>query len=355
MTYQEALAYLDGLIDFEKVGASYFGADRFQLSTVRRLLGALGNPQQRLACLHIAGTKGKGSTAAMADSILRACGFRVGLFTKPHLIDIRERVRLDSRMISRDDFARLVEQIKPAIHSINAEPGQQGITFYEALVALALCHFEAEGTDFAVIEAGLGGQLDATNVLEPRVCAITRIDFDHMELLGNSLREIAAEKAGILKAGVPCVVAPQEPEAMAPIVEHAAAVGAPLRAPAEVVDQGAAFGLRLAGELFAPLQVPLHGQYQRLNAATALAMVDALGPGAVPLRPERVRAGLAQVRLRGRFDIVRRTPTVVLDVAHNPLSARALRETLEQMFPVLADELDGDVPAAFGRGGGDAE
>lgn len=332
MTYEDALVYLDGLIDFEKVGANYFGADRFQLATVRRLLEGLGSPHQRLACLHIAGTKGKGSTAAMCDALLRAAGFRVGLFTKPHLVDVRERTRLDGRMIEPGHFARMVRAMRPVIDEINADPQSADITYYEAQAALALTYFAEQEVDFAVVETGLGGRLDATNVLIPLVCGITRVDFDHVDLLGDTLAAIAAEKAGILKPGVPCVVAPQEPEALAPIAARAAEVGAPLLPPAAIEDARETFTLRVGEARYDGLRLPLHGTYQRVNAATGLAMVHALGAERVRLQPEQVGAGLAQVRLRGRFDIVREQPTVVLDVAHNAVSARALRETLQHVL-----------------------
>ncbi|MBM3498953.1 MAG: hypothetical protein FJX74_09815, partial [Armatimonadetes bacterium] len=261
--YSDALAYLHSLIDFEKLGAVYFGRDRFQLATVRRLLAALGEPQTRLRIVHIAGTKGKGSTAAILDSILRAGGLRVGLFTQPHLVDMRERTRVDGRPLTEADFVAAVAAIRPEVDRLNAGSEGEPVTFYEAHLAAALTAFAARGVEVAVMETGLGGRLDATNALSPIATAITRIDYDHTDILGERLEDIAREKAGILKPGVPCVFAPQAPEVAEVLRQQAAAVGAPVRPCPEVIERGdGSFDLRGARP-YEGLRLPLAGRHQR--------------------------------------------------------------------------------------------
>ncbi len=333
MTYDDALAYLDSLINYEKLGAAYFSRDRFQLAGTRRLLAEIGNPQERLRIIHIAGTKGKGSTAAMLDAILRAHGRRVGLFTQPHLVDIRERTRVDGRMISAPELAAAVTRIRPAIERINAAPSAEPITFYEAHLGVSVLHFAESGAEFAIMETGLGGRLDATNALQPVACAITRIDYDHTDILGDRLEDIAREKAGILKAGVPCILAPQLAEITAIIEAQAAAVGAPVVPCPEVAAEGNGPGFSVLGRrTYDGLSLPLQGRHQRENAAVALGLAEALESLGVRLTVEGVRAGLASLRWPGRFQVLEGRPTLVLDVAHNAVSARALGESLGELL-----------------------
>ncbi|MGD8238532.1 MAG: Mur ligase family protein, partial [Armatimonadota bacterium] len=213
MTYQEAIAYLESFVDYEKLMGYVYDPVRFNLARPRRLLSALGNPQDRFDTIHIAGTKGKGSTAIMTDAILRAAGLRSGLFTTPHLVSFRERIVTDGQLIPQPDLAALVQRVRPTIeeHKEHADEGR--LSFFEIYTALALLHFAEREVDIAVVECGLGGRLDATNVLSPLVCAITPIDIDHTAELGDTLAAIAGEKAGIIKSRTPVVVAPQEPEA----------------------------------------------------------------------------------------------------------------------------------------------
>ncbi len=333
MTYDEAASYLDSLIDFEKLGAVYFGRDRFQLAGTRRLLAEIGSPQERLRIVHIAGTKGKGSTAAMLDAILRAHGRQVGLFTKPHLVDMRERTRVDGRLISPADFARAVARLRPAVDAINDTPDADPVTFYEAHLALSILHFAEARVDFAVVETGLGGRLDATNALEPVVCAITRIDYDHTDLLGDRLQDIAREKAGILKPGIPCLFAAQAPEVTALLEAQARAVGAPQLPLPQVVGADDSECFAVTGQQrYDNLRLPLQGRHQRENAALAIGLAEALEHFGLELTVEGVREGLAALRWPGRFQVVDGDPTLVLDVAHNAISARVLREGLEGLL-----------------------
>jgi len=336
MTCDDALAYLDSLIDFEKLGAVYFGRDRFQLAGTRRLLAEIGSPQERLRIIHIAGTKGKGSTAAMLDAILRAHGRRVGLFTKPHLVDIRERTRVDGCLISPAEFADAVACVRPVVDRINGRPGAEPITFYEAHLAVSVLYFAESGVDFAIMETGLGGRLDATNALQPVVCAITRIDYDHTEIIGDRLDDIAREKAGILKQGVPCLFAPQLPEVMAILEAQAAAVGAPVRPCPRVVagDDPATFSV-LGRRTYDRLSLPLRGGHQRENAAVAIGLAEALESAGLDVSAEAARAGLAGLHWPGRFQVVEGQPTLILDVAHNAVSARALRNGLQEQLAAV--------------------
>ena len=332
MLFNEALQYLEALIDFEKLGATYFGRDRFQLANVRRLLEAVGDPQDGLTITHIAGTKGKGSTAAMLDAILRAHGLRTGLFTKPHFIDIRERTRVDGRMIDGADFGRHVARLKPHIEAINDDRDLAPITFYEAHLALTLLHFAEAEVDAAVIETGLGGRLDATNALTPAACAITRIDYDHTELLGETLEEISREKAGILKPDTPCVFAPQAAEVMEVLQEVARSVGAPATFCPTVTAAAEPDAFTVCGrQEYRGLTLTLPGDHQRENAALAIGLAELL-EGSARLTPERVRGGLSTLYWPGRFQVLPGEPRMVLDGAHNPVSARALCEGLRGLL-----------------------
>ncbi len=331
MDYEQAFDYLHSLIDFEKLGATYFGRDRFQLANVRRLLSGLGQPQEAFPVVHLAGTKGKGSTAAMLDAILRQAGYSVGLFTKPHLVDIRERTRLDGRMIGKPDFAAAVAAVKPLVDQINADRATEDITFYEAHLAASLLYFAREHVDIAVIETGLGGRLDATNALEPVVCGITCIDYDHTDLLGDRLEDIAREKAGIMKPGVPCILAPQAPQVMAVLQSEASAVDAPtIPCPAVEAENGT-FAVR-GRRLYCHLTLTLLGQHQRENAAVAIGLTESLESAGFHVTPEAIGSGLASVEWPGRFQVIPGSPTTVLDVAHNAVSARVLREALGELL-----------------------
>jgi len=353
--YHQAVAYLNTLVDYEKrLGFSY-DASRFSLARPAAVLGLLGRPQDQFRSLHIAGTKGKGSTAAMAASILRAAGHSVGLYTSPHLCCFRERIAVNGEPITREDLATLVPKVRRAIEQVEAEGAYGKVTYFEALTALAFLHFANSRVDYVVAEVGLGGRLDATNVLAPAACAIATVSYDHTDVLGRELAAIAAEKAAIIKEGVPVIVGPQPAEAWPPILEAAAAKAASLAmvdlvgtgAPSTASVQGAVViratpgpasldgqpfavetpGLRVEGEL------PLLGAHQVGNAAVAVGLVGSCGANVRGLTERVVGQGLQEVCWRGRFQVVRRQPLVVLDAAHNGDSARALRRTFERVGP----------------------
>lgn len=345
MTYPEAIAYLESLVDFERLGFRRHFADTVSLDSIRALLDRLGQPQQGLPCVHLAGTKGKGSVAALVESILRAAGWRTGLFTSPHLVSFRERLQVNGRPVSEGEIAALVTAIQPAIEELRAEGLVNPSTFFEAYTAMAYRHFRDVQTDLAVLETGLGGRLDATNTCQPVVTAITTLGLDHTEILGDTLEQIAAEKAGILKPGVPAVTSPQRPEALAVLQQVAAAVGAllSLAPPVREVCPNPPLAVPAAGEPLpqpgqqvtvdlpaGPLSfsLPLAGRHQAVNAATALGVIELLQQQGHELPERAVQEGMAGVRWPARLQVVAARPWVVLDAAHNAPAAEALAAAL---------------------------
>lgn len=319
--YQDALSLL-----FARTG----GTSRYGLDRVRGLLAQLGDPHLAVPVFHVAGTNGKGSTVATLEALLRARGLRVARFTSPHLVDFRERIVVDGRPIAEDAVVAFLRRWMPAAE-------QLGATFFEITTALAFDHFARAGVDVAVVETGLGGRLDSTNVVSPVVAGVTAIGLDHVELLGDTLERIAVEKAGIYKAGVPAVVGELDPAVRAVLVERARAAGAaPVR---EVAGECVVRDVRVGREgtsftLDAPfgharLVTPLLGGFQAHNVATALTMLDAAGARWRVTAAEAAPA-LAGVRLPGRFQWAGR---YLFDVAHNPDGARVLAETLEAVRP----------------------
>ncbi|TAM57917.1 bifunctional folylpolyglutamate synthase/dihydrofolate synthase [bacterium] len=333
MTFADARQYLIGTIN-ETVSRRQPG----RLERMRMLLRYLGDPQDRYPTLHVGGTSGKGSTCAMAASVLRAQGLRVGLHTKPHLRSVTERARIDGVAIGEQEFADLLEEMMPAIDATAAVESRP--SYYETLLALAFLHFARQAVDVAVIEVGVGGMLDGTNVLHPEVCAITNVGFDHMEILGDTLEKIAFDKAGIAKPGVPLVSDVDRPEARAVIERRCAEAGAPFLSVRDLVrvEPYAGGGRHGRQALVATpvaeyrVDLPLLGGFQLRNAATAILMLEQLRPGLRPTR-EAVEQGLAEVSLAGRVESYPSRPVVVFDVAHNPDKARALADALREEWP----------------------
>lgn len=300
----------------------------YKLERMEAALALIGNPHRRLRAIHIAGTKGKGSVAAILDSILRAAGFRTGLYTKPHLVNLSERTRIDGAEIAP---ARLLDYIQ-SLRAIYERAGM-ALTFFEFTVALMFLYFAEENVDLAVIETGLGGRLDSTNVVTPLLSVITPIGFDHMEYLGYTIPAIAAEKGGIIKPEIPVVIGARGHEARATLQSIAAQRRSPVRqigrdfdfrshAPAHRLDyRGLAWSLD-------GLDLALGGPFQHENAAIAVAAAEALGAQGIALGEDSIRRGLREVYWPGRFDIVSRAPTVIVDCAHNELAISALLETI---------------------------
>ncbi len=337
-SYDEAIEYLYHFTDYERMAKPRDAATSvFGLARMNQLLDFLENPQKRLRVVHIAGTKGKGSTAAMTASILQQAGARVGLYTSPHVECVRERIMVNGEWIAQDRVVAHLNRMYPYLQESLKTNEKYTPTFFEIFTAMAFADFLAEGADFAVLEVGLGGRLDATNVVaKPVVCAITRIGFDHTDKLGDTLTLIASEKAGILKPGVPVVVAPQEPEALAAIRQRARNLGAPLRLVGQEIalaQAGQSFVVATPRQRYDGLTVPLVGQHQRVNAATAIGLAEeATESTDWRLSPTVAREGLASVSVRARIETVAERPRVIVDGAHNQDSALTLMATLAGEF-----------------------
>jgi dihydrofolate synthase / folylpolyglutamate synthase len=331
-SYEEAESYLLGTID-EIVSRR----TSYKLDRMRALLHELGDPHRAYPTIHVGGTSGKGSTSTMIARALTAAGRRTGLHTKPHLHSMRERARIDGRSISRERFAALLDAMMPAIERTAAHYGRP--TFYETLLAVAFVNFAQERVDVAVIEVGLGGRLDGTNVVDPVVAAITSVGFDHTDVLGNTIEEIALEKAGIAKSGVPLVLAAVPVAARAVIERYAGEVGARVVHVADVVRierdgddvHGQAVAVRSARGCYR-FVLPVLGIFQRTNAATAIAILEQLGD---ELRPsiEAIVAGFSDLTIPGRMEVIGEYPAVVFDIAHNAEKAESLAASLRERFP----------------------
>lgn len=336
MNYEESIAYILRFADFERLPRSGVVWDT---KRVERLLEKLGNPQFAARTVHIAGTKGKGSTSAMIASILKQAGYRVGLYTSPHLLSYTERIRVDGQPIPEADWAALTEKVKPHIEAVNKEGEFGELTTFEIFTAMAFTHFRDIKADYQVMEVGLGGRLDATNVIKPQVCVITSISYDHMEVLGDTLAKIAGEKAGIIKPGVPVVSAPQFPEAMEVIERVCRERGARLvKVGEEVTWQPGAFDEK--GQSFRvqglkreyDLKIPLLGEHQLENAANAVAAIEILAGLGAKIAKKSIQKGLQKVDWPGRLQVLRQKPYVVIDGAHNVYSMQKLGEALRKYF-----------------------
>ena len=317
MTYDEAIAFWYGRINYEVRAAA---PGDLKLERMRALLKLLGDPHDRLRIVHVTGTKGKGSTAAMLASVLRRAGYRVGLFTSPHLVDVEERIQVDGVPISRPEFAARMAEVAAAVRKLDAGPFPPP-TFFEIGTALGFLHFVCRRVDVAVVEVGLGGRFDSTNVCHPMVSVITCIGLDHTAQLGSTLEAIAYQKAGIIKPRVPVVSGEVEPGPRAVI---------------ERVAHEAGSRLLQAGRDFVveERKLGLLGAHQQANAAVAVATLDVLRSGGLPIPDPAVAKGLAEVRWPARIEVVSRNPTVILDCAHNVPSAEALVRTLRESVPV---------------------
>jgi len=367
MTYEQALAFWFRRVNYEQ--RSPDAAD-LRLDRMRALLRLLGHPHKRLRIVHVAGSKGKGSTSAMLASILQRAGYRTGLFTSPHLCRVEERIQVDDVPIPGHELAAVLDEVRPAVEALEGgggaatpsrngtpRPGQGAPTFFEIATAIAFVYFVRRRVDVAVLEVGLGGRFDSTNVCLPLVSVITSISFDHTQQLGNRLTSIAMEKAGIVKPGRPAVSGATAAGARQVIEAICRRRGAPLRQlgidfhysyePGQVAS-GEAQGLRslLPSErprvrittrlrTWPVLEVGLLGEHQAANAAVAVACVERLRADGLRIEDESVAAGLADVRWPARLEVVRRRPFVVLDCAHNVASVQALLGTLRASFPAV--------------------
>lgn len=342
MTYQQAIKYLESFVDYEKhLDFNYRGA--MKLDRVLALLDGLGNPQRNFKSIHIAGTKGKGSTCAFVYSILKEGGIKAGLYTSPHLIDFKERIRISfpkDRTIDGDEVAALVARIKTFIDNFTKSSKFGAPSFFEVYTVLAFLFFSIKKVEIAVIEVGMGGRLDATNAVEPLVIGITPISYDHTDKLGKTLEAIAREKCGIIKEDSIVVTAGQEPSALACIKRASAEKNARLYIAGKdftyeplTADIGKqTFNVRgLCGE-YTLLTTPLLGNHQAANAATAIGIVESLRSNNIVICSHNITSGIRNVNWPGRLQIVGKNPWIVLDGAQNEASARAVRDTVKGIF-----------------------
>ncbi len=347
LTYEAALEKAMSLADFERSTHSP-GHSGFHLERISLLAERLGNPHLDVPVVHVAGTKGKGSTSAMITSILAAERLKVGLQTSPHLHSATERIRVGMEPISKAEFAALVQQVWPAVEEVGRNGGYGGVSFFELVTAMSFLHFKQIGADFQVQEVGLGGRLDSTNIVQPEVSVITSISLDHVATLGDTIPKIAFEKAGIIKRGKPVVVAPQTEEAMAVFREVAEQRQSPLIAVQDRMswrhphsidmergtggEVGQSFevrGLRGTYEVWTPLL----GDYQQENAATAIAAVETLVDRGFAISKESILQGLRDVKWPARLEVFHKDGRlIVVDGAHNPYSMMRLVQAVRQGF-----------------------
>ena len=354
--YNQALDYLYSFVDYSLKHISELAKADFNLDRMFVLMEELGEPQKKYPIIHVAGTKGKGSVAALCAAALQAAGYKTGLYTSPHLWDYVERIQINAGPISHEQLVELVEEVKPAVAKIPK------LTTFEITTAIGLLAFAKSDVNAAVVEVGLGGRLDATNIVSPNVSVITSLSYDHMAVLGNTLAAIAGEKAGIIKRGIPVVSAPQTEEALEVLGRVAKERNCPfvlvgedvkferitsslngqklrLSSPAlprehrDHVSRVEGFHFPLSTQPHTlDLMIPLLGAHQIENAAIAYAALKTSG---ILISDEAIQKGFAQVKWPARFEILRREPPVVIDSAHNRDSARRLRETLDEYFPEI--------------------
>lgn len=330
MTYDEAIDALYGFINYELKRQDRYSPDVMTLDRPAELMELIGNPQEQYPIIHVTGTKGKGSVGAMCAAVLQAAGYKVGMYSSPHLQDFRERFQIDGNLMAKDQFVELVQDLLPYFHAV------EGITWFEVVTAVAFEHFAREKVDVAVIEVGLGGRLDATNIVTPLVSVITSLSFDHTYLLGDTLSEIAAEKGGIIKPRIPVVSAPQADEARETLEQIAHERHAPLTligrdwtfepAPASVAGQTVTIKHNRDADTYT---TNLSGEHQAINMTVALAALDHV-QSRLDISNSAIHHGLRHVNWPGRFEVV---GDIILDAAHNRASARWLRDTLTALYP----------------------
>ena len=344
MNYEAALAYIDTFINAERSPDFSRQARFYNLERISRLLAHLGDPHRRLKVVHVAGSKGKGSTAALIASILTHAGYKTGLFTQPHLITPRERCRINARLISEAEFARYVDRLKPSVEAmVRTAPASGGVgrvSFFEIYTALAFTYFADNAVDFAVIEVGLGGRLDATNVVDPLVSVITPISLEHTAILGDTHEAIAKEKAEIIKPNRPVVLAPQLPEAHTVFEAVAADRDAPMDEVGRDIHlkrkdwniNGQTLDLTTQAAFYPDLFLALLGEHQAVNAATAIGSIERIRQEGYEVPRTSIYDGLKAVRWAGRMQVVGQSPVILLDGAHSPTSAEALCKAIREVF-----------------------
>jgi dihydrofolate synthase/folylpolyglutamate synthase len=342
-TYDRALRYLFDKTDYERQRNLRYNVTTFDLGRMEKLLRAVDNPHKKFPTVHIAGTKGKGSTATMLARMLEANDYSVGLYTSPHVTSLHERIVIDDKMIIRKDLVALINRIHAPVERMDKNGDCP--TFFEIFTAMAFMHFADTDVDIAVIETGLGGRLDSTNVIKPSLVGITSISIDHPNLLGETIDLIAKEKAGVIKKGIPVITVKQDPVAMKTLKRHATSVKAPFSVTGRDIDFSYRFEssrehgphnricITTPSSRFEHLRVPLPGEHQAINCGLALAMLDSLKNQGYEISDEKAIAGLKKVTLDGRMEIIARDPRILVDVAHNAASIKALIHAIGQHVP----------------------
>ncbi|OHB84235.1 MAG: hypothetical protein A2Z38_01805 [Planctomycetes bacterium RBG_19FT_COMBO_48_8] len=341
-SYQKAIDYLFERTDYEKQQRLRYNVTTFNLKRMHNLLSLLGDPHTKIHTVHIGGTKGKGSTATMLAKMLEANGYNVGLYTSPHVVHLHERITVNSEMISEKQMRDLLNRIYAPVEKLSKTDPP---TFFEIMTALAFMHFVDMSVDIAIIETGLGGRLDSTNVIQPDVVGITSLSIDHSQLLGSTIDLIAEEKAGIFKRGVPAITVQQDPLAMQVLKSRAIAVEAPLSVTGGDIDFSLRFEtsrehgphtricLTTPTSKFEHLRVPLHGKHQAINCGLALAMLDKLKSMGYEIDNKKAAEGLHNVSLAGRMEMIWHDPRIMIDAAHNAASIKALIHAIGQNVP----------------------
>jgi dihydrofolate synthase/folylpolyglutamate synthase len=341
--YKQAIEYLFTKTDYERQEYLRYNVTTFNLDRMKMLMSLVGNPHKKTPSVHIAGSKGKGSTATMLAKMLESNGYSVGLYTSPHLVHLHERIRVNSNMISDSEMLGLMNRIHASLEKMAKE--DESPTFFEIMTAFAFMYFADKDVDIAVIETGLGGRLDSTNVIKPEVIGITSLSIDHQAQLGNTLDSIAKEKAGVFKKGIPIVTVQQDNVAMKVLKSEASLVDAPLSVTGTDIDFSYRFEtsrehgphtricLTTPTSKFEHLRVPLHGKHQAINCGLALAMLDKLKANGYDIDNEKVIEGLHDVSLLGRMEIIHQDPRIMIDGAHNASSVRALIHAIGQNIP----------------------
>lgn len=338
-TYEEAIDFLFGRINYERIHAEAYSTSDFKLERMRLLLEMMGNPQERIPVVHVAGTKGKGSTCSMLASILKSCGYRCGLYISPHITAFEERFTVNGVQPSPSEFVGLVNRLLPTIAEMDNLPGRMQPTYFELATALAWQYFVEQKVDVAVLEVGLGGRLDSTNLCRPLVTVITNISRDHTHVLGSTLRQIAYEKAGIIKPQIPLICGVSPGDALTMIEQMSLERQAPLTllgrdlhmTDRRLGSRGSVeIEVRTPHGVWTDIPVLLRGPHQSLNATLAVAVVDELRKQNWTLQESNVKAGFKNVNWPARVEVLSHQPTVIIDAAHNWESARALVAALDE-------------------------
>jgi dihydrofolate synthase/folylpolyglutamate synthase len=352
-------------VNYERARPERIGPEAFRLDRMREILHELGSPQRDLKCVHVAGSKGKGSVVEMTASCLTACGYATGIYTSPHLMDVRERIRIGRDTIQHTQFGRLCKKAAEAGETVRKKHGEA--TYFELLTAMALAYFAEQAVDIAVVEVGLGGRLDATNLIQPEVTAITAIQLEHTAILGDTVEKIAREKAGIFKPGIAALTIPQTGGVLDALREEAAKAGAPL----QVIGQDVEFSCRFESThdlgpharvclntdrcAFEHLPVPLKGEHQALNCGLSLAILSKLRDRGFDTPERKVAEGLARTPTEGRLEIITRDPVILIDGAHTPDSVGCLMKAIgahiryDSMVVIFGCAADKDVKAMLSR------